>query len=118
MLLEEKDLKGAPSDVETLGHYVGGKRVDGTSGRFGNVYNPALGSLKARVPYATTEEVNRAVAAARAAFPAWANTSPLRRSRIMFKFKELLDANIEKLGAIITSEHGKVRDDAMGEVTR
>jgi malonate-semialdehyde dehydrogenase (acetylating)/methylmalonate-semialdehyde dehydrogenase len=118
MLLEQKDLKGAPSEVETLGHYVGGKRVDGTSGRFGSVYNPALGALKARVPYATTDEVNRAVAAAKAAFPAWANTSPLRRSRVMFKFKELLDANIEKLGAIITSEHGKVRDDAMGEVTR
>jgi malonate-semialdehyde dehydrogenase (acetylating)/methylmalonate-semialdehyde dehydrogenase len=120
MLLEQKDLKkdGAAGSVETLPHYVNGQRVDGTSGRFGDVYNPALGALKARVPLATTDEVGRAVAAARAAFPEWAATTPLRRARVMFKFKELLDANLEALAAIITSEHGKVHDDAVGEVTR
>ncbi|MCC7010546.1 MAG: CoA-acylating methylmalonate-semialdehyde dehydrogenase [Acidobacteria bacterium] len=118
MLLEEKDVNKAPAGVETLQHFIHGERVDGTSGRFGDVYNPALGAVKARVPLATKDEVGKAIAAAKAALPAWANTTPLRRARVMFKFKELLEANMEPLAALITAEHGKVHDDAMGEVTR
>jgi malonate-semialdehyde dehydrogenase (acetylating)/methylmalonate-semialdehyde dehydrogenase len=106
------------SPPEMLQHYINGQRVSGTSGRFGDVFNPALGVLKARVPLASTDEVARAVAAAKAAFPAWAAATPLKRSRIMSKFKFLIEANADKLAAIITSEHGKVHEDAMGEVTR
>ena len=103
---------------DTLQHYINGRRVDGTSGRFADVFNPALGTVKTRVPLAGADELNLAVAAARAAAPAWGAASPLKRARVMMKFKALLDANAEKLAAIITSEHGKVHDDALGEVTR
>jgi malonate-semialdehyde dehydrogenase (acetylating)/methylmalonate-semialdehyde dehydrogenase len=106
------------STPEKLPHYINGRRVEGTSGRFGDVFNPALGTVKAQVPLASTAEVAAAVAAAKAAFPAWAAMPPLRRSRIMAKFRELCEANHEALANIITSEHGKVHDDAMGEVTR
>ena len=104
--------------IEELRHYIGGAEVAGSSGRHGDVYNPALGSVKARVPFASETEVATAVDAAHKAFPAWAATPPLRRARVMFKFKELLDAHADNLAAIITSEHGKVLSDAKGEVTR
>jgi malonate-semialdehyde dehydrogenase (acetylating)/methylmalonate-semialdehyde dehydrogenase len=106
------------SVLEELHHYIGGTEVAGRSGRFGDVFNPALGSAKARVPFATEAEVSAAVDAAHKALPGWAATPPLRRARVMFRFKELLDANADKLAAIITSEHGKVLSDAKGEVTR
>ena len=104
--------------TETLQHYINGQRVAGTSGRFGDVYNPALGEVKARVPLAGKAELDAAVAAAKAAFPAWAAATPLRRARVMSKFKELLEANADEVARIISSEHGKVFDDALGEVTR
>src|SRR5262245_39822841 len=102
--VEESTVSGHAPHVETLQHYINGQRVSGTSGRFGNVYNPALGVVKARVPLASAAEVDRAIAAANAAFPGWAAATPLKRSRIMAKFKTLLEANAEKLAAIITSE--------------
>jgi len=104
--------------IETLQHYINGQRVAGTSGRHADIYNPALGTVKARVPLATAEEVARAVEAAKAAFPVWAAATPLKRARVMSKFKELLEDHAAELAAIVTSEHGKVLDDAMGEVTR
>ena len=104
--------------VEELRHYIGGSEVAGRSNRFGDVFNPALGSVKARVPFANEAEVSTAVEAAQKAFPAWAATPPLRRARVMFKFKELLDQHAGELAEIITSEHGKVLSDAKGEVTR
>ncbi|MCB1713843.1 MAG: CoA-acylating methylmalonate-semialdehyde dehydrogenase [Candidatus Competibacteraceae bacterium] len=104
--------------TEHLQHYINGQRVDGQSGRFGDVYNPALGEIKAKVPLANPTELKQAVAAAKAAFPAWAAATPLRRARVMSKFKELLENNADELAAIISSEHGKVHDDALGEVTR
>jgi len=104
--------------TEQLQHYINGQRVDGQSGHFGDVYNPALGEVKAQVPLANPAELNQTVAAAKAAFPAWAAATPLRRARIMSKFKELLENNANELAAIISSEHGKVHDDALGEVTR
>jgi len=106
------------SVVETLQHYVNGQRVDGTSGRYSDAYNPALGTIKSRVPLASTDEVAQAVAAAKAAFPRWAAATPLRRARVMHKFKELCEAHAKDLAAIITAEHGKVFSDALGEVTR
>ena len=101
-----------------LEHFIGGTRVAGTGGRAGDVYNPATGDIAARVPLASKEETARAIASARAAFPAWAATPPLLRARVMFRFKEALDRHIDDLARIITSEHGKVLSDARGEVVR
>ncbi|MCB6184170.1 CoA-acylating methylmalonate-semialdehyde dehydrogenase [Leeia sp. TBRC 13508] len=99
-------------------HYINGQRVAGTGTRTSDVFNPALGEVVAKVRLADEADVNTAVAAAKAAFPAWSATSPLRRSRVMFKFKDLLEQNMQKLAELISSEHGKVVSDAMGEVTR
>jgi malonate-semialdehyde dehydrogenase (acetylating)/methylmalonate-semialdehyde dehydrogenase len=104
--------------VKELSHFINGVEVRGQSSRFGDVFNPALGEVSARVPLASELEVSAAVSAAVAAFPKWAATPPLRRARVMFKFKELLDGHANELAAIITSEHGKVLSDALGEVTR
>jgi malonate-semialdehyde dehydrogenase (acetylating)/methylmalonate-semialdehyde dehydrogenase len=104
--------------TETLQHYINGQRENGASGRFADVYNPALGQVQARVPLADRADLERAVAAAKAAFPAWAAATPLKRARVMSKFKELLEANAAELARIISSEHGKVFEDALGEVTR
>ena len=110
-------LKGA-ADTATLQHYINGELVASTSDRSAPLFNPSTGKVSAAVPLASTAEVNRAVEAAYAAFPAWADTSPLKRSRVMFKFKELLEKHRDELAAIIVREHGKVFSDAQGEVTR
>ncbi|KAA0590315.1 malonate-semialdehyde dehydrogenase (acetylating)/methylmalonate-semialdehyde dehydrogenase [Azospirillum lipoferum] len=99
-------------------HFINGAPVEGTSGRLGDVYNPATGRNTAKVPLATAAEVDRAVAAARAAFPGWSGATPLRRARVMFAFKQLLEQNADRLASLITAEHGKVHSDALGEVTR
>ncbi|MCW3481683.1 CoA-acylating methylmalonate-semialdehyde dehydrogenase [Neisseriaceae bacterium JH1-16] len=104
--------------MQTLQHFIAGQLVDGQSGRFGDVFNPATGAVARQVPLASAAEVDAAVAAARAAFPAWAATTPLRRARVMFKFKELLEQNAQALAELISSEHGKVVSDAHGEITR
>jgi hypothetical protein len=104
--------------TNTLKHYINGSLTDGTSGRFSDVFNPATGAVTARCPLASREEVGNAVGAALAAFPGWAATTPLRRSRILNKFQDLLEAASERMAAIISSEHGKVHDDALGELTR
>ena len=104
--------------IDTLQHYIDGRRVDGRSGRFGDVYNPALGEIQSRVPLADQTELHQAVAAAKAAFPAWAAATPLRRARVMSKFKTLLEDNADELATVISAEHGKVHNDALGEVTR
>ena len=104
--------------IETLQHYIGGRRVAGTGGRFSDGFDPALGTVMSRVPLAAPDEVDQAVAAAKAAFPKWSALTPLRRSRIMHKFKGLIEANAKDLAAIVTREHGKVLSDAMGEVIR
>ena len=101
-----------------LNHYVSGERVPGKSGRFADVFNPATGAVEKRVPLATTEEVGEVVAIAKAAWPAWAKTPPLRRARILDKFKFLLIENADKIAELISAEHGKTHDDALGEVTR
>jgi malonate-semialdehyde dehydrogenase (acetylating)/methylmalonate-semialdehyde dehydrogenase len=99
-------------------HFIDGELYDGTSGRFGDVYNPATGRQARRVALANAADVNRAVAAAAAAFPAWAAAPPLRRARVLDRFRELVDRNLKSLAAVITSEHGKVAADAAGEVQR
>ena len=101
-----------------LSHYVGGQRREGQSGRFADVFNPATGAAEKRVPLATAAEVGEFVATAKAAWPAWAKTPPLRRARILDKFKFLLMENADKIAELISAEHGKTHDDALGEVTR
>src|SRR6201984_1183604 len=103
------------SDIQ---HYIDGKRVDGTKGRSGEVYNPATGERVRRVAFAGPGEVDQAVRGAAAAFPAWAATPPLTRARILFKFRELLDREAGALARLISEEHGKVLSDAAGEVVR
>ncbi len=104
--------------TEALHHFFNGQRVEGGSGRHGDVFDPATGTVSARVPLASADDVKQAVDAASAAFPAWAATTPLNRARVMFRFKELLETHAGDLAKIITSEHGKVLSDARGEVTR
>ncbi|HQT76621.1 MAG: methylmalonate-semialdehyde dehydrogenase (CoA acylating) [Rhodospirillales bacterium 20-64-7] len=104
--------------MREIGHFIGGKHVAGTSGKFGDVFNPASGDVTGKVAMADASEVEKAVAAASAVWPAWANTPPLRRARVMFKLKELLERNRQELSAIVTAEHGKVLSDADGEVQR
>lgn len=99
-------------------HFMNGQVVSSASGRQQDVFNPATGAVVAQVVLANQDEVNAVVAAAKAAAPAWADTAPLKRARIMFKFKELLDQHHKEIAALITREHGKVLSDAMGEVTR
>ena len=103
---------------ETVGHWMGGRRVAGASGRRGPVYNPATGELAREVDFASVEEVDAAVAAAKAAFPAWRATSLSRRTEIMFRIRNLVDAHRKDIAAFLTSEHGKVPSDALGEVAR
>ena len=101
-----------------LGHYVDGAAVSGASGRFGDVYDPATGTVTAHVAFAGADEVDRAVAAAREAFATWSETPPPRRAAVLFKFRELVVANADRLATTITREHGKTLEDAKGEVQR
>ena len=98
-------------------HYIQG-RLHETEGRRSPVFNPATGEVAAEVGLASTADVALAVAAARAALPAWAETPPLRRARVMFRFKALLELHANRIAETITLEHGKVLEDAMGELTR
>jgi malonate-semialdehyde dehydrogenase (acetylating)/methylmalonate-semialdehyde dehydrogenase len=104
--------------VSNYSHWIGGRAVPGGSGRAGDVFNPSLGVVAARVALASAAEVDAAVRAARAAFPAWAATPALKRARVLFKFKEIVDARRAELARLIASEHGKLVSDAAGEVTR
>ena len=101
-----------------IGHFIGGKAHAGSASRSQPVYNPATGAVTGHVALANGADIDTAVAAAQAAFPAWADTPPIRRARVMFKFLELLNANKDKLAHCITAEHGKVFTDAQGEVSR
>ncbi len=101
-----------------IGHVIGGQVVAGTSGRRQAVYNPATGAVTRQVALAGAAEVDAAVAAARAAWPDWANLPPLRRARILNVFLGLLNEHRDTLAAMITAEHGKVFTDAQGEVSR
>ncbi len=108
----------ATQSLESVPHWIGGKTVGGQSKSFADVFNPATGEVKRRVPLDGTVELEQAIAAATAAFPEWSNLPPLRRARVLFRFRDLLEKNTDRLAAVITSEHGKVLDDARGEVTR
>jgi malonate-semialdehyde dehydrogenase (acetylating)/methylmalonate-semialdehyde dehydrogenase len=104
--------------VTSIAHFISGQTTAGTSTRAQDVFNPATGEVTGRVSLANVQDVAKAVASAQAAFPAWADTPPLRRARVMFKYLELLNQNRDTLARMITAEHGKVFTDAQGEVTR
>jgi malonate-semialdehyde dehydrogenase (acetylating)/methylmalonate-semialdehyde dehydrogenase len=104
--------------VRRIAHWIDGASVEGTSGRTGPVYDPATGEQTSGVDLASAAEVDDAVRAALDAFPSWRTTSLARRAEIMFRFRELLDANRKELASLITAEHGKVLTDALGEVAR
>jgi len=104
--------------MQELTHYINGAHVKGTSGRFADIFNPATGEVQARVPLASTAEMDIAVAAAAAAQPAWAAVNPQRRARVMMKFVGLLNDNMDKLSEALSREHGKTLPDAAGDVQR
>jgi malonate-semialdehyde dehydrogenase (acetylating)/methylmalonate-semialdehyde dehydrogenase len=104
--------------MQTIQNAIAGKLIQSASTRTQPVYNPATGEAVATLPLSTLDEINAAVAAARKALPAWANTTPMKRARVMFKFKELLEKHADELAHEISREHGKVHDDAMGELAR
>ncbi|THC43943.1 CoA-acylating methylmalonate-semialdehyde dehydrogenase [Massilia sp. Mn16-1_5] len=103
---------------EIIGHFIGGQVVDTAGDRYADVFNPALGEPCARVTLASVDEVNAAVFAAQAAFPAWSATPPLARARILFKYLQLCQQHTDEFAAMITREHGKTFSDAQGEVAR
>ncbi|GIU86093.1 MAG: methylmalonate-semialdehyde dehydrogenase (acylating) [Acidimicrobiia bacterium] len=107
-----------PDGARRIDHWIGGKRVPSASGRALPVYDPATGRVQASVGLATAGEVDDAVAAAAEAFPAWRRSSLSRRAEIMFRFRHLLDEHRAEIAAVISSEHGKVRADAAGELAR
>ncbi|WP_298357351.1 CoA-acylating methylmalonate-semialdehyde dehydrogenase [uncultured Litoreibacter sp.] len=104
--------------MQELTHYINGAHVKGTSGRFADVYNPATGEVQAKVPLASVSEMDQAVAAASAAQPAWAAVNPQRRARVMMKFVDLLNRDMDKLAEALSREHGKTLPDAKGDVIR
>ncbi len=104
--------------TDTLYHFIAGKRVEGGSGRFGDIYNPATGEVQSRVPFANADEVDRAVQAARTAFAEWSAMSAPRRSQVLFRFRELLVENMDTLAEIVGKEHGKTIADAKGSIQR
>jgi malonate-semialdehyde dehydrogenase (acetylating)/methylmalonate-semialdehyde dehydrogenase len=104
--------------VKEITHWINGAPVAGTSGRFSDVFHPASGLVQSRVALATNSEVDAAVAAAAAAFHAWADFPPLRRARVMFRFREIFEDRIDEVATLINREHGKVFSDAKGEATR
>ncbi|MEW9521698.1 CoA-acylating methylmalonate-semialdehyde dehydrogenase [Streptomyces tubercidicus] len=104
--------------MNTISHWIGGKPVEGVSGNFGPVYNPATGAQEKQVAFASADEVDAAVRAAKEAFRTWGTSSLAKRTSVLFKYRELLDAHREEIARLITAEHGKVHSDALGEVAR
>jgi malonate-semialdehyde dehydrogenase (acetylating) / methylmalonate-semialdehyde dehydrogenase len=104
--------------MQEIGHFIGGKEVKGGSGRFGDIFNPNTGEVAAKVALAGKSEVEKAIANAEAAFPAWAATNPQRRARVMFKFLELIQSQYDDLARLLSAEHGKTFADSKGDIQR
>ena len=104
--------------METIRNLVGGTKQSSASTRTAPIFNPATGEQTAVLPLSTAAELSAAVAVAKAALPAWAETPPLKRARVMFRFKDLLEQNADRIARAISAEHGKTHDDALGEVQR
>ena len=108
----------AAATAEELHHFIAGQRVFGSSGRFGDVYDPARGAVAKQVPLASKAEVESAIAAAAEAFPAWSAMAAGRRAQVMFAFRDLIVRHLDELAHLVSSEHGKTLDDAKGSITR
>jgi len=104
--------------MTTLSHYVNGKALAGTSGRFLDIFDPSTGKATKKAPLASKAEVEAAIANAEAAFPAWAATPPAKRAQVLFKFRELIISHMDELALLVSSEHGKTIPDAKGSITR
>ncbi|WP_395076650.1 CoA-acylating methylmalonate-semialdehyde dehydrogenase, partial [Hyphococcus sp.] len=104
--------------MKTLGHFINGKHVAGASSRLHDIYNPTTGEVQSQVSLASRAELTKAVDAAEKAFPGWAATNPQKRARVMFKFKELVEKDMDNLARMLSSEHGKILPDARGDVIR
>ena len=104
--------------MRNIEHFIDGRRAAGASGRFGDVFDPNSGQVQARVPLASADELDRAVASAVVAQKDWAQVNPQRRARVMFEFKRLLEAHMDELAHLLSSEHGKVVADAKGDLQR
>ena len=101
-----------------IGHFIDGKKVAGTSGRKQGIFNPATGEVQGEVALASQEELNAAVASAKAAQPKWAAMNPQRRARVFMKFVQLLNDNMDSLAEMLSREHGKTIEDAKGDIIR
>jgi malonate-semialdehyde dehydrogenase (acetylating)/methylmalonate-semialdehyde dehydrogenase len=120
-LIQGNTMSASPRSTSAptlIPHWIGGKPVPGAQTRTGDVFDPSTGLVTGRVPYASAEELNACVATAKAAFPKWAATPPLRRARVMFRFRDLLERGSDEIAAAISREHGKTLSDARGEVVR
>lgn len=104
--------------MEQIGHYIDGARAAGTSGRFGDVFNPHTGETQASVALGSKQEIDAAIAKAAEAQPKWAATNPQRRARVMMRFVELLNRDMDKLAEVLSREHGKTLPDARGDIQR
>ena len=104
--------------MNRISHWIDGQVVESSSGRSGTVWNPATGERAASVDFASVDEVDRAVAVAKAAFPAWRATNLSRRAEVLFHLRELVSANRKEIASLVSAEHGKVLGDALGEVAR
>ena len=104
--------------MREIEHFIGGRSVAGTSGRFGDVFDPNSGRVQARVALASAAEVDAAIADAAAAQAGWAATNPQRRARVLFEFKRLVERDIDSLAELLSSEHGKVVADSKGDIQR
>jgi malonate-semialdehyde dehydrogenase (acetylating)/methylmalonate-semialdehyde dehydrogenase len=114
----EAPVAARSGELKRISHWIGGRIVEGTSGRSGPVYDPAKGSQAAEVDFASVEEIDRAVQAAKAAFPAWRAMSLSRRTELFFRIRALVHEHREDIAKLLTAEHGKVLSDAKGEVAR
>ena len=116
--IAEAPVAAKSGELKRISHWIGGKPVAGTSGRNGPVYNPAKGQQAAEVDFASVEEIDQAVQAAKEAFPAWRAMSLSRRTELFFRIRELVHVHREDIAKLLTAEHGKVLSDALGEVAR
>jgi malonate-semialdehyde dehydrogenase (acetylating)/methylmalonate-semialdehyde dehydrogenase len=114
----EAPTSGQERELKRINHWIGGRSVAGQSGRSGPVYNPATGEQTGAVDFASIEEIDAAVAAAKEAFPAWRAVSLSRRTETFFRIRQLVSEHREDLARLLTAEHGKVLSDALGEVQR
>jgi malonate-semialdehyde dehydrogenase (acetylating) / methylmalonate-semialdehyde dehydrogenase len=114
----EAPVAGKRGEIRRISHWIGGRLVEGTSGRSGPVYNPATGEQTGEVDFASVEEIGQAVTAAKEAFPAWRALSLSRKTELFFRIRELVHDRAEEIAKFLTLEHGKVLSDAKGEVAR